>query len=248
MADHGRRVLLLSNSTQAGRDYLAHAAAPIRAHFPAGGRIAFVPYALHDWDRYTAKAAAGLGALGYQVTGVHTGDPAAVVAEADGVFVGGGNTFRLTDAVYRTGLLDVLRRRVAAGLPYMGASAGTVLAGPSIRTTNDMPIVQPPSFTALGLVGFQINPHYVGGGIAPGHMGETREQRLAEYLEENAVPVVGLPEGSWITALGGTVTLGGTRDGVLFARGADPAPLPLGSDLAALETAPRAGEPRGPEC
>ncbi|MFC7330450.1 dipeptidase PepE [Marinactinospora rubrisoli] len=241
MADHGRRVLLLSNSTQAGHDYLEHAAAPIQEHFPAGGRIAFVPYALHDWDRYTAKAAAGLGALGYKVTGVHTGDPATVVAEADGVFVGGGNTFRLATGVHRTGLADVLRERVADGLPYMGASAGTVLAGPSIRTTNDMPIVQPPTFTALGLIGFHINPHFLSGAVVPDFMGETREQRLAEYLEENETPVVGLPEGSWITAHGTTVTAGGAHDAVLFARGAEPGPLPVGSDLSALETAPHVG-------
>jgi dipeptidase E len=126
------------------------------------------------------------------------------------VFVGGGNTFRLLDALQRTGLLVVLRARVLDGLPYMGASAGTNIAAPTIRTTNDMPIVEPATFSALGLVPFQINPHYLDADPASTHNGETREQRIGEFLEENDVAVLGLREGTWLRVDGPRASIGGT--------------------------------------
>jgi dipeptidase E len=155
-----------------------------------------------------------------------------VLDEAEAVFVGGGNTFRLLARLQQAGLVETLRDRVAAGMRYMGASAGTNLACPTIRTTNDMPVVQPVDFVALGLVPFQVNPHYLDPDPASAHMGETREERIREYLEENDAPVVGLREGSWIAVEGAVARLEGPRPARLFRRGRDPEEIDPGSDLA----------------
>ncbi len=204
------RLLLLSNSTNHASGYLEHAIDTVTP-FLADTRLTFVPYALADRDAYTAKVAAALDPHGVEVRGLHAAhDPVAAVAEAEAVFVGGGNTFRLLDTLQRFGLLDVLRRRVLEGMPYMGASAGTNIAGPTIRTTNDMPIVEPASFGALGLVPFQLNPHYLDADPNSTHRGETREQRLTEFLEENDLPVLGLREGTWLAVDDDGARIGGT--------------------------------------
>ncbi|MFB6961064.1 dipeptidase PepE [Streptomyces sp. NPDC056309] len=230
-------LLLLSNSTQYGRGYLEHALDTVTAFLPARARLAFVPYALADHDAYTAKVRDALAGAGIDVHGVHEGgDPVGRLAEADAVFVGGGNSFRLLTALYRTGLRDALIKAVGDGLPYMGASAGTNMAAPTLRTTNDMPIVQPPSFEALGLVPFQINPHYLDPDPGSTHKGETREERLTEFLEENDVPVLGLREGSWLRVAGTRATVGGENDARLFRRGTPPREVPVGSDVSELLT------------
>ena len=220
-------LLLLSNSTSPGRAYLAHArdwiADAVGGPQPSGRRsqtdrprrVAFVPYAAvtFSYDDYVRRVADALDGLGLQVEGVHTSSrPAQAVAEADAVFVGGGNTFHLLRACYEHGLIDAIRARVSDGAPYVGWSAGANLACPTIRTTNDMPIVEPPSLEALGLVGVQINPHYTDA-HPDGHQGETRAQRLAEFVAANPdAPVVGLPEGTAVRLnAGGAVVLG---DGV----------------------------------
>src|SRR5262245_10461077 len=154
------RALLISNSTQFGRGYLDHCAdAIVLALGPAVRRVLFVPYALFDRDRYAATVRTRFEQLGFELDAVHgaPGGPAAAVERAQAIFIGGGNTFRLLDTLWRERLIEPLRARVAAGVPYLGASAGANVACPSLRTTNDMPIVQPPSFEALGLVPFQIN-------------------------------------------------------------------------------------------
>ena len=203
-------ILLLSNSTSPGRPYLAHARDWIADAVGDARRVAFVPYAAvtFSYDDYVGRVRDALDGLGLDVVGVHTSaDPAGVVASADAVFVGGGNTFHLLQECYRHGLLDAIRQRVAAGAPYVGWSAGANLAGPTVRTTNDMPIVEPPSLDALGLVPVQINPHYTDA-HPPGHQGETRAQRLAEFVAANPeVPVVGLPEGTAVRIAGGGATL-----------------------------------------
>jgi dipeptidase E len=153
------------------------------------------------------------------------------VEEAEALFVGGGNTFRLLDRLQRLGLLDPIRGRVRGGMPYLGVSAGANLACPSIRTTNDMPIVEPAGFSALGLLPFQINPHYLDPAPSRSHMGETREERIREFLEENDVPVVGLREGSWIVADDGSARLEGPCSARLFRRGREPEEVPPGADL-----------------
>lgn len=189
-------LLLLSNSTNHGRGYLDHAWTEVEGFLDGRDAIAFVPFAAADHDAYTARVAESFASRGIRVTGVPADDGGArVLDEARAVFVGGGNTFRLLATLQRTGLLDALRDRVTAGLPYMGASAGTNITAPTLRTTNDMPIVEPESFGALGLVPFQINPHYLDADPRSTHNGETRLTRLTEFLEANDVDVLGLREG-----------------------------------------------------
>lgn len=226
------RLLLLSNSTNFGEKYLDHAMADIRDFLGGVKRITFVPFALADHAAYTAKARERFAREGIEVTALsadrgRTND----LEAAEAVFVGGGNTFRLLRALQSTGHVEALRARVQAGMPYLGASAGTNIAAPTIRTTNDMPIVQPSSFDALGLVPFQINPHYIDADAASRHMGETREERLREYLEENDRPVVGLREGAWLRREGGSLRLEGRNGARLFRRGADAENVAPGTSL-----------------
>ena len=161
--------------------------------------------------------------MGIELDSIHEADdPKRAVEHAQAMFIGGGNTFRLLKTLYELDLLDTMRQRAESGMPYMGASAGSNVAGLTIRTTNDMPIVQPPSFNALGLVPFQINPHYIDTDPSSTHMGETREQRLREYLEENTVPVVAIREAAMLHVKGGVVTLKGKARARIFKRGEEP--------------------------
>ena len=235
----GRRLLLVSNSTSHGGGYLDHCEAEMRAALDGVGRVLFVPFALRDRERYAAAARERLGRMGFAVDslGEAGDDPAAarrMVEAAQAVFTGGGNTFRLLATLHRLGLLAPLRARALAGMPYLGTSAGSNLACPTVRTTNDMPIVEPPSLTALGLVPFQINPHYLDPDPASTHHGETREQRIREYHEENDLPVVGLREGAMLAVEGDRMTLRGSTGARLFRRGAEPEELAPGADLSFL--------------
>jgi dipeptidase E len=228
------RLLLISNSTLHGSGYLDHCAAAIASFLtPSVSRVLFVPYAIRDRDGYAAKARARFEAMGFALDSVHDAPqgPVAAVEKAEALFIGGGNTFRLIDALWRNALVEPIRRRVRAGMPYIGSSAGSNVACPSIRTTNDMPIVQPPSFEALNLVPFNINPHYLDPIPGSTHMGETREERIAEFHEENDPPVVGLREGAWLVVDGQTVTLQGSTGARLFRRGKPPVEYPIGSRL-----------------
>jgi dipeptidase E len=194
-----------------------------------------IPYAQSDHDRATARFSEWLAPHGVEITGLHTADdPAAAIAGADAIFVTGGNSFRLVTALHRLALIAPVRSAIDAGVPYFGASAGANVACPSIRTTNDMPIVQPPSFTAFDLVPFQINPHYIDPPPPAARVGETREERLLEFLEENDVTVVALREQSWLEVDGPAMHLRGTGGAVLLRRGADPRQLAGGADLSAL--------------
>lgn len=235
------RLLLLSNSTNHGSGYLDHAAGEIAAHFAGIRRILFVPFALHDQKGYWEIARRRFAGFGIEVDRLEEGaDAPAAVAEASGLFVGGGNTFRLLDRLQRSGVIEPIRRRVADGMPYMGSSAGTVVASPTIRTTNDMPIVRPASFDAIGLVPFQTNCHYIDPDPASSHMGETRERRLVEFLEENDAVVIGLREGAMLRVEGDAgnaaieVELRGTAGARLFRRGAAPTEHQPGAALAGL--------------
>jgi dipeptidase E len=243
------RLLLLSNSATFGGGYLDHAAAAIAEHFRGAGRIGFVPFALLDQAGYIQRARDRFRAFGIEVEGIPP-DAAGrkVIDSVEGVFVGGGNTWRLLDRLQRSGLLDPLRDRVRGGMPYMGSSAGTGIASPTIMTTNDMPIVRPESFTALGLVPFQMNCHYLDPDPASRHMGETRETRLREFLEENDTPVVGLREGTWLEIDGRRAMLRGAFPARLFRRGAEPVELAPQSELPGWineEGSIHAGSPSG---
>jgi dipeptidase E len=204
-------------------------------------RVLFVPYALADHDGYVrVLTERGLNA-GYPFDGIHLApNPVATVREAEAIFIGGGNTFRLLAALYRLGLLDPIRDRVRGGTPYLGISAGTNVACPTIRTTNDMPIVEPPSLTALGLVPFQVNPHYYTGSnwVRHGdefveHFGETRDDRIREFHEENDTPVVGLWEGGVLRVEGSRVEPIGAAARV-FRRGESAIDVEAGTDLRPL--------------
>src|SRR5829696_7257022 len=190
------KLLLISNSTLYGSGYLDHAEAEIRDFLGDVKRVLFVPFALHDRDEYAATAQQRFAKMDYELSSIHTTpDPRKAVEATEAIFIGGGNTFRLLKALYDADLLEPVRRRVAAGMPYIGSSAGSNVAAPTIKTTNDMPIVEPPSFDALGLVWFQINPHYLDADNNSTHMGETREERIVQFLEESDTPVVALREG-----------------------------------------------------
>lgn len=217
------RLLLISNSSLHGSGYLDHAEAEIRDFLGDVKRVLFVPFALYDRDAYAATARDRFARMGYELSSLHdAGDPLRAVADTQAIFVGGGNTFRLLKTLYDRELLTPIRQRVANGMPYVGSSAGSNIVAPTIKTTNDMPIVQPPSFDALGLVSFQINPHYLDPDPNSKHMGETREKRLQEFLEENDTPVLGLREGAIARCENGRITLKGSTGARIFRRGLDP--------------------------
>jgi dipeptidase E len=226
------RLLLISNSTLHGSGYLDHAEPEIRDFLGDLKHVLFVPFALFDRDKYAATARARFEKMGYELTSIHTAsDPVQAVKETDAMFIGGGNTFRLLKTLYEFDLLDVIRERVDAGMPYIGSSAGSNMACPTIRTTNDMPIVQPPSFNALGLVSFQINPHYLDPDPNSKHKGETREERIIQFLEENDTPVVGLREGAILRVENGEITLRGSTGARIFRRGFEPVEILPGAKL-----------------
>lgn len=227
------RVVLASNSTNPGGGYLDHLEDEILTHFGNCHRLCFIPYALHDLDRYAATAERRFADFGLKLSSVHRSSvPCDALAGADGVFVGGGNSFRLLDRAVRLGLMEPIRALVLGGTPYLGTSAGSNLACPTIMTTNDMPIVEPPTFRALGLVGFQINPHYVDRDPDIPHGGETRAQRIAEFHEEQSLPVIGLREGSWLVVAEQSIELRGTLSALIFRQRmppteVKPGPVPL---------------------
>jgi dipeptidase E len=228
-----RRLLLMSTSTVFGTGYLEHGFGEFREFLGSRKRVLFVPYALANHDGYADKARAAFASIGYALDSIHK---AASVNEAIGaaeaVFVGGGNTWRLLKALYDLDLMAILRARVLDGsLLYAGASAGSNLASPTIKTTNDMPIVEPQSFRALDLVPFQINPHYLDPDLGSKHMGETRETRIREFLEENDTPVIALREGAILRVEGESIVLKGIAGARVFRRGQEPVEVAVGGGV-----------------
>ena len=230
-----KNILLVSTSTLFGGQYLDYLKDEIADLFQGVDEIVFIPYARPSGishDDYTQKVKDYFSQLNIAVTGLHTyDDPPAAIREAKGVFTGGGNTFLLVKTLHDLGLIDVIKEKALQGTPYMGASAGTNIAGISMRTTNDMPIVYPSSFDTMGLVPFNINPHYLDPDPTSTHKGETRETRILEFLTQNNIPVVGLREGSWIRVKGDKIILEGKLDARIFERGKSPYELATGSEL-----------------
>ena len=230
-----RRILLLSTSTVHGSGFLEYCSQEIVDHFQGCGSVLFVPYASPggmSYDEYTDRVARQFAAIGLEVEGIHTRpEPALAVGEAAGMFIGGGNTFLLLRELYRQDLLRQIRRRVEEGMPYMGSSAGSNVAGLTIGTTNDMPIVHTPSFDALGLVPFNLNPHYLDPDPDSTHMGETRQTRIQEFHMQNQEPVIGLREGAWLRIAGPAMRLEGRSGARLFRHDGEPEELAAGSDL-----------------
>lgn len=230
-----KRLLLISNSTLFGSGYLEHAETEICDFLATAKRVLFIPFALANRDAYAEQARARFAKIGYALDSLHQApDKVQAVNDAEAIFIGGGNTFRLLKALYDFDLLAPIKTRVAQGMPYLGSSAGSNVAAPTIKTTNDMPIVEPLSFSALGLVNFQINPHYLDPDPNSRHMGETRQERLMQYLEENETPVIGLREGAIIRVEGGSAVLKGSTGARIFRRGQAPVEVLPGAALDTL--------------
>jgi dipeptidase E len=232
-----RELFLLSNSFVPGMGLLEHALEAIEQLLDGRDSVLFIGFASSAPDLYFRAMSEALAALRVRVEAAPRSDEVgAAIARAEAVFVGGGNSFRLLATLQQLDALDTLRAVACRGTPYLAASAGSILACPTIRTTNDMPIVEPQSFDALGLVPFQINAHYVDPDpISPLRL-ETRPQRIEQFLEDNDVPVLAIREGSWIRVSDDTASLSGLTSGRLFTRGVEAADIPPGSDLSRLLT------------
>lgn len=229
------KLLLGSNSISHGKGYLEHMEELIKKALGSEPcRVAFVPFALKDHGVYEQTAQKKFEQMGYVLESVHRqSDVGDFLSSVDAIFIGGGNTFRLLNELYTRNLVEAIRHRVQAGATYIGTSAGTNVATLSIKTTNDMPIVYPPSFDALGLVPFNINPHFIDADPNSTHMGETREQRIKEFFEENSNVVVGLREGATLVQEENKLQLFGNSAKVFRPNG-DTRSYEEGSDLSFL--------------
>ena len=230
-------LLLISNSTNAGEEYLKYPIAEIAKTLKGVSEVVFIPYAAvtYSYDEYEAKVQARFNEIGIKVKSIHHAlNKRNFLRNAEAVVIGGGNTFALLKRMQEEDLLDVIHRRVKGGMPYVGWSAGSNVTCPTICTTNDMPIVQPESFRAIGLVSFQINPHYLDANPA-GHAGETREQRILEYLEANRSRyVVGLREGCMLRIDDNGIELIGSRPMRIFKKGQPTYEVNPGDDISFL--------------
>lgn len=218
-----RQALLLSSSNCHGYNLLEFAKAEISSFLQRNNvkDLIFIPYAQNDFDGYTTKIKNVIDQWGFTVTGLHTyPKPETAISESKAIFIGGGNTFLLLKRLYKNNLVQLMKSKIDDGsLIYIGSSAGTNVATKSIHTTNDMPIIYPPSFEAIGIVPFNINPHYIDKVENEEHKGETRDQRIAEYLEmQHAAPVLGLKEGAILHVDGSKLILKGVNGAVLFSR------------------------------
>lgn len=221
-----KRILLASTSTVYGGTYLSYLQDELIDFFTGIDEILFVPYARPSGithDEYTQIAQQFFNRVGKRIVGLHTfADPKKAIRQAKAIFTGGGNTFVLVNQLYGLEVMDVLREAVENGTLYMGTSAGSNIAGQTMQTTNDMPIVYPPSFKTLGLVPFNINPHYLDPDPQSKHKGETRETRIKEFHVFNDTPVIGLREGSWLRVEDERVSLKGDLTARIFLKGQEP--------------------------
>ena len=232
------KLLLLSSSRAGDTDYLEHAETLLKSHLGAQiSKVLFIPYAgvTISYQQYTQLAAKSFESFGYQLESIDDfEDKHKAIKDAEAIAVGGGNTFCLLDSLIRLDLIETLKQTVSQSTPYIGWSAGSNICGLSIRTTNDMPIVQPDSFEALSCLPFQINPHYIDGS-PPGHHGETREQRIAEFLIKNPnTKVIGIPEGTALQRLGNKLTYLGSQPGYIFSSDSGKQQLSPNADLSNL--------------
>lgn len=230
-----QKIILASTSTVYGKPYLSYLFDALKTHYEGIDEILFIPYARPGgitYDDYTAKVREAFSQINIKVKGIHEYDnPKTALQEAKGFFTGGGNTFLLLNTLYYNRILEALAEEVKSGKPYLGTSAGSNIAGRSIMNTNDMPIIFPPSFKAMGLIPFNLNPHYIDPQPDSTHMGETRETRIKEYLVFNSVPVLGLREGSWLEITGENITLRGDLSARWFEKEKEPVEIPTGNPI-----------------
>ncbi|MGI9579765.1 dipeptidase PepE [Chryseobacterium sp. RRHN12] len=228
-------IILASTSTLFGGEYLEYLREELIQLYKGIDEIVFIPFARPggiSHDDYTAKARSFFETLNIKVKGLHEFEnKAEALNQAKGYFTGGGNTFLLVKTLHEEGLMSVLKENVSAGKAYLGCSAGSNIGGQNMKTTNDMPIVYPPSFDCMGLVPFNINPHYLDPNPDLKHNGETRETRIKEFLTQNDIKVVGLREGNWIRKTGDSITVEGSELTRIFEKGKEPYEIEAGSRL-----------------
>lgn len=235
-----KNLLIASTSTLHGSGYLEYLMPELASHFKNCETIVFIPYARPggiSHDAYTQKVREAFAGINLNVKGLHEFESATdAIRSAQGIFTGGGNTFLLVYQLYKNKVMDVLAEVLKNGTPYLGTSAGSNITGLTMQTTNDMPIIYPPSFQTLGMIPFNLNPHYLDADLQSKHMGETRETRIAEFHQFNNVPVLGLREGSWLEVKGDRIWLKGALKARLFRANRDADELETGSDLSFLGT------------
>lgn len=233
-----KRIIIASTSTLHGGGYLEYLLPTLSVHFNTVKNLLFIPFARPSGithDEYTRKVSEAFAQIGITVQGIHEFDnPIEALENAEGIFTGGGNTFLLVTQLYKTGIIETLEKVVKNGTPYLGTSAGSNICGLTMGTTNDMPIVYPPSFNTLGFVPFNINPHYLDPIEGSTHMGETRETRINEFHHFNSQPVLGLREGSWLEVSGNKITLKGELTARLFRQNKTAVEVETESDLSDL--------------
>lgn len=231
-------MIVASTSTLHGGNFLEYLLPHLAIHFQGVSKLLFIPYARPggiSHESYTKIVQNALKSLDVEVKGIHEfTDPHEAVLQAEAYYVGGGNTFVLVDKLNKNELMDLLREEVQKGKPYLGSSAGSNITGPSVKTTNDMPIVQPASLEALGLIPFNINPHYLDPDPTSKHKGETRETRIKEFHVYNDTQVIGLREGSWIEVRGERQLLRGALTARVFEKNKEACEVPSGTDLNTL--------------
>lgn len=234
-----KNMLVASTSTLHGGSYLEYILPTLKEHFSGVKEVVFVPYARPggiSHDAYTQKAQEAFSKIGITLKGLHSfSNPQKALEEAQGIFTGGGSTFLLVKMLYEENVLEAIKAAITNGTPYLGTSAGSNICGQNMRTTNDMPIVYPPSFDTIGALPFNINPHYLDPDTNSTHMGETRETRINEFHSQNKIAVVGLREGSWLEVKGETITLRGDLDARIFEQNTEPKEVPTGTDLSNLK-------------
>lgn len=233
-----KNLIIASTSTIHGGEYLDYLLPVLENHFANCETLLFIPYARPGGiteDAYTKNVSTAFAKINKKVLGLHTfSNPVQAVADAEGIFTGGGNTFLLVTQLYQNNVLEALSKAINNGTPYLGTSAGSNITGVSMQTTNDMPIVYPPSFVTLGAIPFNLNPHYLDPDTTSKHMGETRETRIKEFHSFNETPVLGLREGSWLDVKGDTILLKGPLTARWFAQNQAPIELDPETNLATL--------------
>lgn len=234
-----KNLLIASTSTLANEDYLEYLLPELELHFQNCKTILFIPYARPggiSHDEYTAKIGLTFAKINKKVIGIHEFEDASLaIKNAEGIFTGGGNTFVLVSQLHQKNIMAILSEVIKKGTPYLGTSAGSNICGLTMQTTNDMPIVYPSSFQTLGVIPFNLNPHYLDPDTNSNHMGETRETRIREFHAYNSVPVLGLREGSWLDVKGDKITLKGNLTARLFKQNQTPLELDTESDLSSLK-------------